>query len=575
MKLSMFRRRRRRSRQTIAAATALNENESTLDTSFMTTCSNNGSSTTNCDSKQNNNNNNKQQMKNKKKKNQQQHHRNSHRHSAYDNNLVIGDNSNSNNNIDDDFVRADDDHYYNEYRVAEVGRPKKRLLRKVETMKFKIHDFVHCEEKRGQYRITPTLKAHGYNWKLQIYPYGDHRSSTETEHVSCFLHYFASPNDREEPSAKVTYRVATHQTDTQLCAFSVGKGKCSTSWGLENFIKRKKILEKYLNDDDGSLTIEIDIQIAVDRKIIWYPTMMRREPTLTQLYVSSSETGDVTFRVPTTTTITTTNTNTIHQKQHQCEYKYYKAHKMILALRAKILYELVCEESSSSSSEDEDTDNDENAFVVDLPGIDCETFETMLEYVYTVKRPLIEDVHTARKLLVAADRLCLTELKLYTESVLADKFVDETNAAELLLFADSYSCALLKETTMDVCVSDPNVVMKTPGWALIEESDTILTEVFEHTHTGCRNYFYNNNDDNNNRDDENSNSDNNSNNNGEDNKEDACTKDSDDSMDLGQLDVFYLRERLDEADLDVDGSRETLIGRLEDLLKSKTETTTE
>ncbi|OEU17836.1 hypothetical protein FRACYDRAFT_184476 [Fragilariopsis cylindrus CCMP1102] len=167
----------------------------------------------------------------------------------------------------------------------------------------------------------------------------------------------------------------------------------------------------------------------------------------------------------------------------------------------------------------------------------------MLEYVYTVKRPLIEDVQTARKLLVAADRLCLTELKLYVESVLADKFVDETNAAELLLFADSYSCALLKETTMDVCVSDPNVVMKTPGWALIEESDTLLTEVFEHTHT--------------------------------DNKEDACTKDSDDSMDLDQLDVFSLRERLDEADLDVDGSRETLIGRLEDLLKSKAETTTE
>jgi hypothetical protein len=555
MKLSMFRRRRHRHRQTTAAATALNENESTIDTSFMTTSSSSGS-TTNCDSKHkhdhHHSSNNKQQ-----KKNQQQHHRNSHRHPAHDN--LIGDNN------DDEFFRADDDHYHNEYRVAEVGQPKKRILRKVETMRFKFHDFANCEERRGQYRITPTLKAHGYNWKLQIYPYGDNRSSKETEHVSCFLHYFASPNDQIEPSAKVTYRVATHKTDTQLCAFSVDKGKCSTSWGLENFIKRKKIMEKYL-DDDGSLTIEIDIQIAVDRKIIWYPTTMRREPTLTQLYRSSSETGDVTFRVPTTMTTTANTNDDIGQKKQQCGYKYYKAHRMILALRAKILYELVCEESSSSS--EDDTDNDENALVVDLPCIDRETFETMLEYVYTVKRPLIEDVHTARKLLVAADRFCLTELKLYVESILADKFVDETNAAELLLFADSHSCALLKETTMDVCVSDPNVVMKTSGWALIEESDTILTEVFEHTHTGCRKYFYKNDDDNN-RDDENNNK-----NNGEDNKEDACTKkDSDDNTDLDQLDVFSLRERLDEADLDVDGSRETLIGRLEDL--SKTETTSE
>jgi hypothetical protein len=297
---------------------------------------------------------------------------------------------------------------------------------------------------------------------------------------------------------------------------------------------------------------------------------MRREPTLTQLYLSSTETGDVTFRVP---TMTTTNTNTNddiivgHQKQHHqhhqqsCEYKYYKAHKMILALRAKILYELVCEESN------DDDDDDDGAVVVDLPGIDRETFETMLEYVYTVKRPLLEDAHTARKLLVAADRFCMTELKLYVESVLADKFVDETNAAELLLFADSHSCALLKETTMDVCVSDPNSVMKTPGWALIEESDTILTEVFEHTHTGCRKYFYNNDDDD---DDDN----NNKNNNGEDKKEDASTKDSDDKMDLDRLDVFSLRERLDEVGLDVDGSRETLIGRLENLA-SKTETETE
>ena len=110
--------------------------------------------------------------------------------------------------------------------------------------------------RRGQYRITPSLRAHGYNWKLQVYPKGDNRSSEETEHVSCFLHYFVSPNDRVEPTAKVTYRIGTHKTDTQLCTFSIDKGKCSTSWGLENFLKRKKIIEKYLDEDGGKMSLQ-------------------------------------------------------------------------------------------------------------------------------------------------------------------------------------------------------------------------------------------------------------------------------------------------------------------------------
>lgn len=286
---------------------------------------------------------------------------------------------------------------------------------------------------------------------------------------------------------------------------------------------------------------------------------MRREPTLTQLYLSSSETGDATFRV------LTTNTNGDNDLQNQ--YKYYKAHKMILAIRAKILYELVCGESSSTSTTEEDDEDDDNTIVVDLPGVDVETFETMLEHVYTVKRPLIENAQTAMKLLVAADRFCLPELKLYVESVLADKFVDESNAAELLLFGDSHSCALLKEIAMDVCVSDPNSVMKTPGWTLIEESDTILSEILKHTHTGCRHHFYHNDTNNDNDDNENEKNKNNSN---REDKKGTCHKDNDDNVDLDRLDVFSLRERLNEAGLDVDGSRETLMGRLRTLYKTET-----
>ena len=76
------------------------------------------------------------------------------------------------------------DYYFNKYRVAELGTPKKRLLRNVETLQFKIHDFVNCGQQRGEFLLTPTvLQAHGCAWKVQVYPRGDHRSSNTDEYV--------------------------------------------------------------------------------------------------------------------------------------------------------------------------------------------------------------------------------------------------------------------------------------------------------------------------------------------------------------------------------------------------------
>lgn len=240
---------------------------------------------------------------------------------------------------------------------------------------------------------------------------------------------------------------------------------------------------------------------------------------------------------------------------------------MILALRAKILYELVCEESSLSSSEDEQYND---VVTVDLPGIDRDTFEAMLEHVYTVKQPLIEDQDTAKKLLVAADRFCLTDLKLYVESVLADQFVTPQNAASLLLFADSHSCALLKETTMDLYVSDPTSVIHTPGWAMVEESDKILSELLKHIHTGCRHYFYKNDDKNKNKSKSSNRENNEEDSLSENNSDDSDDEGKDKDNDLDRLDVFSLRERLNETGLDVDGSRETLVGRLRNLQEAET-----
>eukprot|EP00536_Pseudo-nitzschia_multiseries_P015341 jgi/Psemu1/320837/estExt_fgenesh1_pm.C_8640001 len=431
--------------------------------------------------------------------------------------------------------------HYNEYRVAEVGSPPKRLLRKRERMTFKIHDFAQCNERRGEYRISSTLQAHGYNWKLQVYPRGDNRSNENLEYISCFLHYFSSPNDKQEPVAKVEYHCGTHKTETQICTFAVQKGNCSTSWGLENYLNRERVLRNYL-DEDGALTVYVDVRIAVDPKVVWYPPPMRREPTLMQLYHSSEDTADVTFRLIGPSNLTS----------------YYRAHKMILALRAKILYELVCEDSSVVKE-----DSDSLFTEVDLPDIDRDIFDAMLEHIYTVKQPVIRDIATAERLLVAADRFCLTDLKLYVESVVVDRFVTAENAASLLLLADSHSCALLKETAMDLYVSDPTAMIRSPEWAMVEESEEILAQLLGHIHTSCRNCFYEDN-----RDNRDTWNDSNSNGQDEENSWNGSEEVSNCIIvavcddEVNRMDVFSLREELCEQGLDVDGSREILVTRL-------------
>ena len=160
---------------------------------------------------------------------------------------------------------------------VELGRPSKRVLRKIETMTFTFHDFITnfvdedgrriATYQRGQYFTTPKLQAHGYTWMLQLFPRGDHNSSRDTETVSCYVHYFqesssnasissSSAQRRPAPTAKITYRVGEqrtrHRIITQLCDFTIQPGKCSSCWGLENFITRQKLIDKCLDTEGGT-----------------------------------------------------------------------------------------------------------------------------------------------------------------------------------------------------------------------------------------------------------------------------------------------------------------------------------
>ena len=194
------------------------------------------------------------------------------------------------------------------------------------------------------------------------------------------------------------------------------------------------------------------------------------------------------------------------------------AHTLILSMKAKILFELSKEYK-----------NDVPIRIHEVSEI---VFGSLLDYVYSVKAPDIENENIAMELLVAADRFDCTQLKLYAESVIADKFLVASNAAELLVFADSYSCALLKEAAMNLYKTSTNAVRESQSWNKVKESYRLLGELLDHLYnpfptSGKLGNGY------------------------------SCD-------DVDHMDVASLHDQLQEAHLKVDGGGEIIVQRLKE-----------
>jgi hypothetical protein len=125
--------------------------------------------------------------------------------------------------------------------------------------------------------------------------------------------------------------------------------------------------------------------------------------------------------------------------------------------------------------------------------------------------------------LEVADRFGCSGLKLLAESEIVKAGVNVKNAAELLLFADAHCCALLREAAFNVCVANAANLKCSAGWTQLKESPELLAELFV-----------------------------------------AATASPTSESDLDMMKVATLRQKLEEKNLDVDGTREMLIQRLKD-----------
>jgi len=219
--------------------------------------------------------------------------------------------------------------------------------------------------------------------------------------------------------------------------------------GFPNFCKRGDVIT-FLLDKDGTFTVKVDITIGTEKKKVWYPSLRRppsdKNNSLSKLYGSTSCT-DVTSLVGASRT-------------------KFVGHTCIIELRANALYELI-----STTEEDHDDDCNRNITQLALPDIDESAFETLVLFIYKDVLPTITDNNNnnnngddtstgdgdfgkVKSILCVADRFGCTDLKLYMESMLVDKFILASTAIGLLMLADARSCALLKEACMDAYVNN-------------------------------------------------------------------------------------------------------------------------
>jgi hypothetical protein len=510
-----------------------------------------------------------------------------------------------------------------------------------------ISDFRKRKEKRGEYFDTETMMAHGYPWKIRIYPRGDHE--TNADWVSCYLIYDSDAYDREEfpVDAKAIIRSNISSAPPKSISINTYNGEYP-GMGFSNWAQRNYACNMGCNGgcNGGIITIDVDICVDKKRKSVWYPTKAIKDTTdskLERLLCNSSKLSDVTFIVGS-------------------KKRKFNGHKCILEMSSPYLYGLVLskaeeiddidtaaatsetaeqkkseqegissegfvpvssvEDNEYDDKDDEEEEDNEDAPVrstknlpssfspsapcppkipfgtaansvtgstttnndpfasskmvfgggggstsmanapssfstfstsskplfgttsasppnvdIELPGVSEVAFYAVVKFLYTGTEPkyLRRDENSAKDVLLLADKFDCTHLKLYTESVLAERFLDNSNAADMILFADAHSCALLKEAAMAMYATDPKTVKKTEGYSKLMESKDLVIELLEYT-------------------------------NGE---RGECIRVADRTPEenVDNLDVTSLRERLQSVGIrNVDGSKDMLVKRWKDTI---------
>ena len=163
-----------------------------------------------------------------------------------------------------------------------------------------------------------------------------------------------------------------------------------------------------------------------------------------------------------------------------------------------------------------------------IKNIKPQVFQLLLEFIYSGQQPTDDMILKHDEALIdAANKYELIELKMMVESVLVrERVMTDENVADYLLFADAQSCPLLKEYAISFFLMKHREILESEHSKRLRDSGELMTEIMMLMDPG--------------------------------------------NNEAENMTVDELRKELNKRKLDVDGSKDTLIARLEEAKRQRT-----
>ncbi|KAL7550323.1 hypothetical protein ACHAWF_013564, partial [Thalassiosira exigua] len=393
----------------------------------------------------------------------------------------------------------------------DVGDPP-RSFRRWESFEVYFHSFPdYPTGRRGVYVESPEFRCFGHEWSVDVCPdgFGEGRRGSDPGMVAVHL------SKRSPYCIVIDYALilkdSTNRRELSRHEKSSANFQDKCGYGVSNFAKRTSVMDSLA---EGTLTIEVQMRRSESTKANQFVPSNPISKNILGMFMDE-ESSDIVFEVsPKNDTKST-------KKAKPSPEKFY-AHRIILEKAAPALAEM-CENGES----------------VTITDVKPHIFRRALYYAYGGKLrgdPWDHMEYVAKEMIEAADRFGMVNLKLEAEATYLNLIdLDAYSVMENLLYADAKNCALLKEAVIDYVLENDEYVLENaslkdmPGGMFAD----LLTAVAR----------------------------------AKKENEDA----ENNEIKPSTMRVSELRKKLDEKDLEVDGSRESMIKTLNEYPDSESD----
>ena len=321
---------------------------------------------------------------------------------------------------------------------VDVGTPTGNI-KPWATAEVHFHGFANLTTTRGQCVSSPEFTCLDHQCQLKLYPGG--RPNADEGYVSITLTN-ATYKDieieygyslKDAAGREVGKRSPKTTTFPARRAETIIIGQTS-----KNFAERSRIMDILVG---GALIIDVRMRlsgVATTETLPFIPQNPAYKLLLSMF--NDEETADTLFEV---TDQPVSHDEDIHKRSKTTTT--FHAHRAVVRKSSATLGELCC-----GSGEDSVT-------TVKINDIRPDIFRHLLCYLYGGKVPDEELEKNAKDIVEAADKYGIVGLKLEAEAAYVN-FTTNTfdNAIDNLLYADGKNCALLKETVMDFIAEHTN-----------------------------------------------------------------------------------------------------------------------